>query len=406
MKKNTVIIATLIFTAGFIGCGSTQEMDEKYSDITSAVMNNDVEEVRHSLSRSFNPNHRFLDGWTLLHIAARWDNYRVVNQCFDERNGKKTGIFTITQKANDELKKALDMVSLITDRGGDVNMKTADGNTPLHIILASLQGSSSDFPSIPPVEGRVSSRFGWRGSPFDNNSDYHRALDIAARNGTPVRATGNGIVALTGVSSTLGNYIIIQHRNGYQSVYGHCHLFAVKKNTPVRRGAVIGYVGMTGSASGDHCHYEVRLNGAIVNPIEFVNGKTIGEAQHAIILGIVELLLSKKAAVNACNNDGRTPLIEAASKSAALSRLLIDHGADINACDENGITPLHMAATGDPDLVRYLLQKEAQVNHRTTASYCAIAGSLFPQGTTPLKVALKYGNSNVAALLKHSGAVE
>ncbi|HOT45966.1 MAG TPA: peptidoglycan DD-metalloendopeptidase family protein [Spirochaetota bacterium] len=406
MKKITVILALATAISACFRCSSIQDTHEAYSDITAAVVNNDTEEVRNFLSRGFNTNHRFMDGWTLLHIAARWDTYRVVTRCFDDSNGKRTGIFTVTQKTEDESLRAREMVSLLLDRGGDANMKADDGSTPLHIVLASLQYTSPDIPSIPPVEGRVSSRFGWRGSPFDNNSDYHRALDIAAKNGTPVRATANGVVAMTGVSSTLGNYIIIQHRNGYQSIYGHCHLFAVKKNSPVRRGAIIGYVGMTGSASGDHCHYEVRLNGAPVNPIEFVNGKIIGETQHAIAMGVVEQLLSKKIQVDARTNDGRTPLIEAAAKSSALSRLLIDQGADINAADENGITPLHMAAAGDAELVRVLLRKGARVNPRTRSSVCAIAGTLFAQGTTPLAVALKYGNSATAELLKGSGAVE
>ncbi|MBP7735037.1 MAG: ankyrin repeat domain-containing protein [Spirochaetes bacterium] len=404
MKRITLILALLIILPNGIRCASIQDKDEIYGGITGAVAGNEVEEVRHILSRGFNPNHRFVDGWTLLHIAARWDYTRVMNLCFDT-GSNKTGIFTKTQKTDAETKQARDMMALLADKGGDVNMKAADGNTPLHIILGSLQTVSPDVPSIPPVEGRISSRFGWRGSPFDNNSDYHRAIDIAAKNGTPVHATANGVVALTGVSQTLGNFIILQHRNGYQSVYGHCHLFAVRKNSPVRRGAVIGYVGMTGAASGDHCHYEVRLNGALMNPIEFINGKIIIETQHAIARGIIEALLSEKAAVNARNRDGRTPLIEAAAKSAALSRLLIDRGADINASDENGITPLHMAAAGDPDLVRLLLQKGAAASPRT-GSCCAIGGSLFPQGTTPLSVALKFENAVIAKLLREGGAVE
>jgi len=406
MKRASLMLALLIGAAAFLRCSSVQDIEEKYGDITDAVTNNDVEEVRHFLSRGFNTNRRFLDGWTLLHIAARWDTCRVVSRCFDDSNGTRTGILIATRKTGEESKQAREMVSLIMDRGGDVNMKADDGSTPLHIILASLQYLSPDIPSIPPVEGRVSSRFGWRGSPFDNTSDYHRALDIAAKNGTPVRATADGVVAMTGVSSTLGNYILLQHRNGYQSIYGHCHLFAVKKNARVRRGAIIGYVGMTGSASGDHCHYEVRLNGALVNPIEFINGKIIGETQHAIAMGVVEELLSKKMQIDARTGDGRTPLIEAAAKSSAISRLLIGHGADVNAVDENGITPLHMAAAGDADLVRHLLQKGALVNPRTSAPVCAIAGSLFSRGTTPLRVALTYGNSASADILKGGGAVE
>ncbi len=403
MKKITFIIALLTALSNILNCGSTQDKDELYGDITGAVTGNEVEEARHILSRGFNPNHRFLDGWTLLHIAARWDYTRVMNTCFDA--GIKTGIFTVTPMTDAAIKQARAMVSLLADRRGDVNMKAADGNTPLHVILASLQSASPHVPSIPPVDGRISSRFGWRGSPFDNNSDYHRAIDIAAKNGTPVHATADGVVALTGVSPTLGNYIILRHRNGYQSVYGHCHLFAARKNATVRRGAVIGYVGMTGAASGDHCHYEVRLNGALMNPIEYINGKIIIETQHAIARGIVEELLLKKAAVDARNRDGRTPLIEAASKSAALSRLLIERGADINASDENGVTPLHMAAAGDPDLVRLLIQKGAAPNPRTS-SCCAIGGSLFPQGITPLRVALTCENAETARLLRDAGAAE
>lgn len=406
MKIISFIIALLIILSNILNCGSIQDRDIIYDEVTGAVTSNEIDKVRHILSRGFNPNHRFLDGWTLLHIAARWDKLRVMNRCFDAGHDKKAGIFTVTSKTGDETKRARDMITLLAEKGGDITMKADDGNTPLHVILASLQSPSTDVPSIPPVDGRISSRFGWRGSPFDNNSDYHRAIDIAAKNGTPVHATADGVVALTGVSPTLGNYIILRHRNGYQSVYGHCHLFAVRKNSSVRRGAVIGYVGMTGASSGDHCHYEVRLNGALMNPIEYINGRIIIETQHAIARVIVEELLAKKAAVDARNRDGRTPLIEAASKSAGLSRLLIEGGADINACDDTGITPLHMAAAaGDPDLVRLLLQKGAAPNPRTS-SCCAIGGSLFPRGTTPLRVALTSENAETAKLLRDGGALE
>lgn len=405
-KKIALLAAALSVCIIAPACGSLHEMREEDSSVIDAVINNDVAAVRTAIRNGFSSNRRLPDGWTLLHVAARWDTPRVSRLCLNGGRGTGSGTFDRQDTGGPVKTAAVEMMSLLLENGGDISLADREGNTPLQVALASLRVDDADIPSIPPVQGTISSRFGWRGSPFDNTKDYHRGLDISAKNGTPVRAAADGTVAGTGISYTLGNYIIIRHRNGYESLYGHCHLFKVKRNDRVRRGAIIAYVGRTGAASGDHCHYEVHQNGALVDPLPYLDENMIHDAQHAIVRGLVELALQRKAPVDAVNGAGRTLLIEAASKSTAISRLLIDHGADVNRADENGVTPLHMAAAAGPELVRILLEKGARVNPRTMGGYCAIGGILFAPGTTPLRVAARYGNIESAGLLKRAGGAE
>lgn len=407
LGKTGLVMLAFMFCA--LRCDSgrqLREKDELGMHIRSAVDNNVPVAVRDALDEGFDADHVFSDGWRLLHVAAKWDEGRVLRLCFDAGRGITTAGVSAARNTGSVRERSGEIVSLLIGKRADVNGKTADGATPLHIAVASLKRDVTDFPSIPPVEGRISSRFGWRGSPFDNNSDYHRGLDISARNGTPVRAAADGIVAMTGMNDTAGNYIVLQHREGVQSLYGHCHLFAVRKNTHVRRGAIIGYVGSSGAVSGDHCHYEVRVNGAPVDPLAYINQKERCDVQHGIVGALVGALLLHKAAVNARDGDGRTALIECAGKSAAISRLLVEHGADINAQDDSGISPLHEAAAFDEGLARYLIGKGARVTARTSCEYCAIGGQIYRSGTSPLTVALKSGNTAIAELLKHNGAIE
>jgi len=98
----------------------------------------------------------------------------------------------------------------------------------------------------------------------------HRGVDFAAPTGTPIMATGDGVVAFSGWRGELGNLVEIRHPNGWLTRYGHMSRFAtgVRTGTRVRQGQIIGYVGMTGVATGPHCHYEmVRPGGQWVDPL-------------------------------------------------------------------------------------------------------------------------------------------
>jgi murein DD-endopeptidase MepM/ murein hydrolase activator NlpD len=121
-----------------------------------------------------------------------------------------------------------------------------------------------------PVDGaRITSGFGMRIHPILGYSRMHRGVDFGAPIGTAVYAAGDGIVSRAGRVSGYGNYVEIQHNQQYATAYGHLTAFArgLREGERVRQGEVIGYVGMSGLATGPHLHYEVHLNGEQIDPL-------------------------------------------------------------------------------------------------------------------------------------------
>ncbi|MCG6195010.1 M23 family metallopeptidase [Leptospira sp. FAT2] len=107
-------------------------------------------------------------------------------------------------------------------------------------------------------EGIVSSRFGKRKDPFTRKETFHGGLDIAAEEGTPVYASADGEVSFSDKKGGYGNLIVLNHRLGYETLYGHLSSISVKPGERVRKGQKIGEVGQTGRATGNHLHFEVR----------------------------------------------------------------------------------------------------------------------------------------------------
>lgn len=121
-------------------------------------------------------------------------------------------------------------------------------------------------PTIWPSEGYISSRFGYRTSPFTRTQMFHEGLDIAAGNGTKIYAAASGTVIFSGIKPGYGNYIVIQHKYGYSTAYGHCSRLLTTKNVNVKKGDLIALVGNSGNSYGPHLHYELRINGIPVDP--------------------------------------------------------------------------------------------------------------------------------------------
>ena len=119
-----------------------------------------------------------------------------------------------------------------------------------------------------PINGaRLSSSFGMRKHPIDGFNKMHKGTDFAAPMGTPIMASGNGVIKRAGWCGGGGNCVVIKHNSTYQTVYAHMSKFAkgIRKGTRVKQGQTIGFVGSTGKSTGPHLHYEVLVNGKRIN---------------------------------------------------------------------------------------------------------------------------------------------
>ena len=131
-----------------------------------------------------------------------------------------------------------------------------------------------------PINGaRLSSPFGMRKHPIDGFNKMHRGTDFAAPIGTPIMASGNGIVKKAGWCGGGGNCVVIKHNSTYQTVYAHMSKFAfgIRSGVRVKQGQTIGYVGSTGKSTGPHLHYEVIMNGKKINSqkLKLPSGKVL-----------------------------------------------------------------------------------------------------------------------------------
>ena len=144
------------------------------------------------------------------------------------------------------------------------------------------------IPAIQPIDNKslkcIVSGFGWRIHPIYKTERFHTGIDFAASEGTPIYATGDGVVEKAdNLEEGYGNHVVINHGFGYETLYGHMSKMAVIVGQKVKRGQIIGYVGCTGLCSGDHVHYEVIKNGEKVNPVDyFYNDLSPGEYKEIV----------------------------------------------------------------------------------------------------------------------------
>ena len=125
-------------------------------------------------------------------------------------------------------------------------------------------------PSIWPAHGWLTSRMGARQDPMTGSDDFHAGLDIAGEKGQPIYATAAGHVSQAGEQGAYGNLVVVDHGFGLETKYGHLSSFSVNPGQTVKRGDVIGRLGATGRATGNHLHYEVRANGRLLNPLQLL----------------------------------------------------------------------------------------------------------------------------------------
>jgi murein DD-endopeptidase MepM/ murein hydrolase activator NlpD len=127
---------------------------------------------------------------------------------------------------------------------------------------------------LPKSKTRVTSPFGMRNHPTLKRQKMHNGIDFGSGMNAPVFAAADGKVTLAQYSRSFGNWIMVEHANGYVSIYAHLNSFNISAGLRIKKGEIIGYTGNTGRSSGPHLHYEIRLNGTPVNPSGYLTEVT------------------------------------------------------------------------------------------------------------------------------------
>ena len=144
------------------------------------------------------------------------------------------------------------------------------------------------IPTIQPIKHkdltRVASGYGYRIDPFTKIRRFHYGMDFTAKRGTPIYATGNGIIKRAdNRSSGYGKHIRIDHGYGYVSLYAHLSKYKVRRGQKVKRGDIIGYVGNSGRSIGPHLHYEILKDNKKINPLNFYYGNLSAQEYEALL---------------------------------------------------------------------------------------------------------------------------
>lgn len=164
--------------------------------------------------------------------------------------------FASLQKQIDQIVQAIDL--------------RRESQEEIQAFLSDQRSLLASKPKGWPSRGWMTSGFGMRRSPFSGKPKMHEGVDIAASTGTPVYATADGIVSQAETVAGYGKLVVIDHGYGYKTYYGHNSKLNVKVGQKVRRSDRIASVGNTGSSTGAHVHYEVRLNGVPLNPRKYL----------------------------------------------------------------------------------------------------------------------------------------
>ncbi|MQP51914.1 MULTISPECIES: M23 family metallopeptidase [unclassified Flavobacterium] len=239
-------------------------------------------------------------------IEALALNYKVLNKKLDLMNEVLTAIenrdnniyriyFNTSPISEEERKAGFGGVNRYKDLEGFNNSDLIESTTKRVDILTKelvIQSKSLDeivalakqkekllaaIPAIQPVKNEdlkhMASGFGYRSDPFTKIRKFHYGMDFTARTGTPVYATGDGVVYKADASlSGYGNHIEINHGYGYKTLYAHLSKYKCRSGQRVKRGDIIGYVGSTGRSQAPHLHYEVFKGNVRVNPLNFYYG--------------------------------------------------------------------------------------------------------------------------------------
>ena len=203
-------------------------------------------------------------------LEALEAEFQAQDEAFLEEIAKKEQEFNAAKQAEWEAYMATYVPPTTAPSGGTTNNS---GNSGSSGGSSGGTGGSSGGGGwlVPCSYTSITSPFGYRTAPTSGASSYHQGVDLDTGTGDPVVATRAGIVTVAGYGFAAGNYVQINHQDGFSSIYMHLSSYCVSSGQIVSAGQLIGRTGATGVATGDHLHFGISYNGVYVNPCNYVN---------------------------------------------------------------------------------------------------------------------------------------
>jgi murein DD-endopeptidase MepM/ murein hydrolase activator NlpD len=178
------------------------------------------------------------------------------------------GLADAAEQSATDFQQSVDEFSYLARNATAVAMSGSGAG--LRLLPATQLTSLAVVPSIWPVAGEITGRFGERLDPFSGEGAFHSGLDIASHYGDAIRATADGVVEDVGRRAGYGRVVVIDHGFGVSTWYAHLSAFNTEVGMSVKRGDIIGYEGQSGRSTGPHLHYEVRIYNTPVNPWRYL----------------------------------------------------------------------------------------------------------------------------------------
>ena len=267
----SVAIVSILITLSFTGLKHTREnlalqskMDSMQNELLSAKdWNNEfMDRITRQTKEKEAKLKKSLD--TLMHNNS--EKEKLLTSALSELKDRSKIIESILNTVGIKAK-----VKESTKNSGGPYIPLSDGSySDLTYKVDHYLDTIKTIPLGAPVFGTITSEYGRRPDPINNKPAFHAGIDIRKKTGAEIKVTADGVVREKGYTRGHGNFLLIDHQNGFKTRYFHMQKSLVKKGAKVERGQLIGLVGSTGRSTGPHLHYEIIYNGKSLNPIKFI----------------------------------------------------------------------------------------------------------------------------------------
>lgn len=284
-KFYITVTSTIIVLSGLVvGCFFTTKhtaenklMANKIARLEQTIdtISNERQQLKQEIAAINEDNSRSMNEIKVKHdletTSLKLENAKLISSAVSELNERSELIESVMSNVGVELKrKSLEDNDKSNEGGVFIPAKQGPEYNELLERADNYLETIKSIPIGRPIYGAITSRYGSRVDPVNNKKAFHTGVDIRGQRGDKIYATAAGVVTKAFKNGGYGNYVEIDHGNGYKTRFAHLQNYVVRKGERVKRGQIIGQVGNTGRSTGPHLHYEIVLSGKTVNPAKFM----------------------------------------------------------------------------------------------------------------------------------------